>query len=88
MRTTTSALIGASRVFDGVIAHVTTFLERVIELNARYRAGGLQAYVPEGLRDSERTLEELIEQNGDRMGDTRELTAEQKTDLVAHLRSL
>ena len=62
MRTTTSASIGASRVFDGVIAHVTTFLERVLDLNARYRAGGLQTYVPEGLRDSERTLEELIEE--------------------------
>ena len=62
MRAATPASIGASRVFDGVIPHVTTFLERVLDLNARYRAGGLQTYVPEGLRDSERTLEELIEE--------------------------
>jgi 4-aminobutyrate aminotransferase-like enzyme len=49
-------------VFDGEISHVTTFLEHVIHLNARYRAGGLQTYVPEALNDSERGLEELIEE--------------------------
>ncbi len=49
-------------MFDGDLSHVTTFLERVIHLNARYRAGGLQAYVPEGLHDSERGLEGLIEE--------------------------
>ena len=49
-------------MFDHEVALVTTFLERVIQLNARYRAGQLQAYVPEGLSDSERRLDELIEE--------------------------
>ena len=51
-----------SRVFDDEVSHLTTFLERVIQLNARYRGGQLQTYVPEGLSDSERRLDELIEE--------------------------
>jgi L-lysine 6-transaminase len=34
----------------------------VAQLNARYRSGEMHAYVPEALRDSERTLEELVQQ--------------------------
>jgi 4-aminobutyrate aminotransferase-like enzyme len=49
-------------VFDAEISRVTTFLEKIIQLNARYRAGGLQTHVPEALHDSERRLEELIEE--------------------------
>jgi 4-aminobutyrate aminotransferase-like enzyme len=49
-------------VFDGVVSRIAPFLERVVQLNTEYRAGRLQAYVPEGLRDSERTLEELLEE--------------------------
>ena len=53
---------GASRVLGGEISHVTRFLERVIHLNAQYRAGELRTYVPEALHDGERRLEELIEE--------------------------
>jgi 4-aminobutyrate aminotransferase-like enzyme len=49
-------------VFDDEVSQLTIFLKRVIELNARYRAGQLQAYVPEGLSDSERRLDELVEE--------------------------
>src|SRR6187431_634323 len=49
-------------VFDDEVAQVTTFLERIIQLNASYRAGQLRTYVPEGLSDSERRLDELVEE--------------------------
>jgi 4-aminobutyrate aminotransferase-like enzyme len=49
--------------FDAAVTRVTAFLERVAELNARYRAGEIHAYVPEALRDSERSLEALVEQH-------------------------
>jgi 4-aminobutyrate aminotransferase-like enzyme len=39
------------------------YLARVGALNDRYRAGAIHAYVPDALRDSERTLEELVEQH-------------------------
>src|SRR6476660_7737090 len=51
-----------SRVFDDEVSQVTTLLERVTQLNARYRGGELHAHVPEGLSDSERRLDELIEE--------------------------
>src|SRR5947199_5348912 len=38
-------------------------LTRVARLNERYHAGAIHAYVPDALRDSERTLEELVEQH-------------------------
>jgi 4-aminobutyrate aminotransferase / (S)-3-amino-2-methylpropionate transaminase len=59
---TAPALAGVSRVLGGEISKVTTFLERVIHLNAQYRAGELHTYVPEALHDSERRLDELIEE--------------------------
>jgi hypothetical protein len=42
------------------IGHVEEFLKSVAGLNARYRAGKMRVYVPDALRDSERTLEELV----------------------------
>ena len=47
-------------IFDGTVSRVAESLERVAQLNARYRAGEVHAYVPEALRDSERSLEELV----------------------------
>src|SRR5437867_3395741 len=49
--------------FDAAISEAAKSLEYVAQLNARYRAGEIHAYVPEALRDSERTLEELVEQH-------------------------
>ena len=43
-------------------AQVDTFLERVAQLNAQYRAGLMHVRVPEALRDSARSLEGLVEQ--------------------------
>src|SRR5262249_20980980 len=48
--------------FDIAVSSVTGFLERVTQLNARYRSGDMHVYVPEALHDSERTLEELVQQ--------------------------
>ncbi len=50
------------RMFDEEVSQVTNLLERVTHLNARYRAGELHTCVPEGLHDSERRLDELIEE--------------------------
>jgi 4-aminobutyrate aminotransferase-like enzyme len=36
------------------------FLDRVTQLNARYRAGSIRAHVPEQLRDGEQSLEALV----------------------------
>ena len=46
--------------FDAAIPHVSDWLERVAELNRRYRAGQMRANVPDGLRDSAPALEELL----------------------------
>ena len=43
-----------------VVARVGETLEHVAQLNARYRAGEVHAHVPDALRDSERSLEELV----------------------------
>src|SRR5712692_3964396 len=48
--------------FDPPVSHVAEFLERVHRLNARYRAGEMHAHVPEALHDTERSLEDLIQQ--------------------------
>jgi 4-aminobutyrate aminotransferase-like enzyme len=50
-------------MFDTAIPRVSEFLQRVVALNACYRAGEIHAYVPESLRDSDRTLEALVEQH-------------------------
>ena len=49
--------------FDAAISKAAKSLEYVAQLNARYRAGEVHAYVPEELRDGERALEELVEQH-------------------------
>ncbi|HYR91181.1 MAG TPA: aminotransferase class III-fold pyridoxal phosphate-dependent enzyme [Terriglobia bacterium] len=51
------------KTFDAAFSKTIESLEHVAELNARYRAGEVHAYVPEALRDSERTLEELVERH-------------------------
>src|SRR5438094_8221144 len=43
-------------------SRVDEFLERVDDLNRRYRTGDIHAYVPEALRDSDRTLDDLTAQ--------------------------
>src|SRR5215468_9806675 len=50
------------KTFDIAVSSVKGFLERVAQLNARYRSGEMRVYVPEALRDSERTLDELVQQ--------------------------
>src|SRR6058998_990433 len=47
--------------FEAAVSRVEEFLERVSQLNARYRAGEIRAVVPEALRDREHPLEELVE---------------------------
>ena len=42
------------------LSRAEAVLERVAELNARYRAGEIRAHVPEGLRDGEQSLESLV----------------------------
>nr|ADC36054.1 4-aminobutyrate transaminase [uncultured bacterium 213] len=49
--------------FDAVLSRVAGFLEHAEQLNARYRAGELHAYVPEVLRDSDRSIEDLVERH-------------------------
>ena len=51
------------QALDAVVDHVTAYLERVTQLNARYRAGDVHVHLPEALRDSTRPLEELVEQH-------------------------
>src|SRR4051812_34270641 len=55
------ASMDAAGGFGGAVPHLTAFLQNVISLNARYRAGALQAYVPAALYQSDGGLEELIE---------------------------
>src|SRR5256885_2213422 len=45
------------------VSRVAESLDQVAQLNARYRAGEMHAYVPEALRESERSLEKLIEKH-------------------------
>src|SRR5258705_13178818 len=45
------------------LAHVDEFLKGVARLNARYRTGKMRAYVPDALRASGHTLEELVERH-------------------------
>src|SRR5436190_17852200 len=45
------------------VSRVAESLDQVAQLNARYRAGEVHAYVPEALRESERSLEKLIEKS-------------------------
>jgi 4-aminobutyrate aminotransferase-like enzyme len=45
------------------VSRVAAFLDRVADLNGRYRAGELRAHVPEALADSERSLDRLVEEH-------------------------
>jgi len=45
------------------LSGITAYLERVTRLNRRYRAGEIHAYTPEALRESERSLEDLVAQH-------------------------
>jgi len=45
---------------DPNLLRASEFLGRVAQLNARYRAGEMRAYVPEALLDGERSLESLV----------------------------
>src|SRR5712692_2362293 len=49
--------------FDPAVARAAESLERVAQLDARYRAGQVHAHVPEAFGDSERSVEELVEQH-------------------------
>src|SRR5947208_338049 len=46
---------------NAAVARVAESLDQVAQLNARFHAGEGHAYVPEALRDSERSLEKLVE---------------------------
>jgi len=49
--------------FHPAVSRVTTFVDRVEELNRQYRAGEIHASTPVAIRDSARPLDELIEQH-------------------------
>src|SRR5436853_1893030 len=55
--------MGIMNTFDTAISRAAQSLEQVAQLNARYRAGDMHAYVPEALRDGGRSLEKLVEQH-------------------------
>jgi L-lysine 6-transaminase len=52
---------GSTFANDVESATIREFLDRVTDLNVRYRAGQVHVHVPEGLQDGERPLEELVE---------------------------
>ena len=47
-------------MFDDALRDLREYLERVEQLDARYRAGEIHAYTPEALRETDRPLEELV----------------------------
>src|SRR2546422_6489824 len=55
--------VGIMNTFNAAVSRVAESLDQVAQLNARYRAGEVHAYVPEALRESERSLEKLIEKH-------------------------
>jgi 4-aminobutyrate aminotransferase-like enzyme len=57
-----AAWIEVVEATESAVSHVAELLDRVTQLNARYRAGRMHASVPEALRDSARSLEGLVEQ--------------------------
>src|SRR6266513_1288975 len=48
---------------EPALSRAAEFLDRVAQLNARYRAGEMHVHVPEALQDSERPLEDLVAQH-------------------------
>src|SRR5437870_7332274 len=55
--------VAIMNTLNTAVSRVAESLDQVAQLNARYRAGEVHAYVPEGLRESERSLEKLIEKH-------------------------
>src|SRR3979490_1125787 len=49
--------------FDGTVSRVAEFVELVAQLNARYHSSEVRAYVPAALLDSERSLEDLVQEH-------------------------
>ena len=49
--------------FDAVAPAVAAYVNRVSELNAAYRAGGVHVHVPKALLDAARPLDALVEQH-------------------------
>jgi 4-aminobutyrate aminotransferase-like enzyme len=49
--------------FDASVSRAVETLEHLEQLNARYRAGEVHAHVPDALRDSERSIEKLVEEH-------------------------
>jgi 4-aminobutyrate aminotransferase-like enzyme len=47
------------KTLDASVSRIADSLEHLEQLNARYRAGEMRAYVPEALRDRDRSLEDL-----------------------------
>ena len=48
------------QTLDAAVSRVSDTLEHLAQLNQRYRAGEMRAYVPEALRDRDRSLEDLV----------------------------
>src|SRR5437667_3127860 len=55
--------VAIMNTLNTAVSRVAESLDQVAQLNARYRAGEVHAYVPEALRDSERPLEKLVEKH-------------------------
>src|SRR5919205_1030080 len=49
--------------FKAAIGRAGVFVDRVTQLNARYRAGEMRAHVPNALQDGDRPLDELVAQH-------------------------
>ncbi len=47
-------------IFDAATSHAVSWLSRVSDLNARYRAGQIHVSVPGGLAEGEQPLDELV----------------------------
>jgi 4-aminobutyrate aminotransferase-like enzyme len=47
---------------EPALAHVTEYIDRVAELNARYQSGQVRVHVPDALQDGSRPLDQLVEQ--------------------------
>src|SRR5213592_1143892 len=55
--------VAIMNTLNTAVSRVAESLDQVAQLNARYRPGEVHAYVPEALRESERSLEKLIEKH-------------------------
>src|SRR5437762_10922404 len=55
--------VAIMNTLNTAVSRVAESLDQVAQLNARYRAGEVHAYVPEALRESERSLEDLVQEH-------------------------